>query len=129
MVGAATSWHLACGVQTQSTNRQALPHPYLHNTTHDATALTIATHTHTNIHTQQAAAKAGGANLDWNNLGFEFRPTRSHIKFVWKNGKWDEVREKREGVVLCGYVGRRLSSVGRCTAPPVSARTRACVGG
>ena len=41
--------------------------------------------------------KAGGANLDWNNLGFEFRPTKSHIKFVWKNGQWDQVCEKRRG--------------------------------
>ena len=34
---------------------------------------------------------AGGAGLDWANLGFEFRPTKSHIKFVYKNGAWDEV--------------------------------------
>ncbi|TFJ80689.1 hypothetical protein NSK_007866 [Nannochloropsis salina CCMP1776] len=32
----------------------------------------------------------GTANLDWANLGFEFRQTRSHIKFVWKNGEWSE---------------------------------------
>lgn len=34
--------------------------------------------------------KPGTAPLDWANLGFEFRPTKSHMKFVWKNGKWDE---------------------------------------
>jgi hypothetical protein len=48
--------------------------------------------------------KAGGANLDWNNLGFEFRATKSHIKFVWKNGQWDQVR----CVCVCASVsGRR----------------------
>lgn len=36
--------------------------------------------------------KVGSAQLDWANLGFEFRPTKSHIKFVWKNGEWSEVR-------------------------------------
>ena len=36
-------------------------------------------------------AKVGSANLDWPNLGFEFRPTKSHIKFVFKDGKWSEV--------------------------------------
>ena len=32
----------------------------------------------------------GTADLDWANLGFEFRQTRSHIKFVWKDGQWSE---------------------------------------
>lgn len=44
-------------------------------------------------HRCMQVGKAGGANLDWANLGFEFRPTKSHIKFVWKNGQWDEVRD------------------------------------
>ena len=32
----------------------------------------------------------GTAKLDkpWNELGFEFRPTNSHIKLVYKDGKW-----------------------------------------
>lgn len=33
--------------------------------------------------------------MDWANLGFEFRATKSHIKFVWKNGQWDQVRIER----------------------------------
>lgn len=33
---------------------------------------------------------AGAANLDWANLGFEFRQTRSHLKYVWKNGEWSK---------------------------------------
>lgn len=43
--------------------------------------------------------KPGTAPLDWANLGFEFRPTKSHMKFVWKNGKWDEV-----GFSSCKYL-------------------------
>lgn len=30
----------------------------------------------------------GDAGLDWNNLGFEFRPTNSHIQATYKNGVW-----------------------------------------
>ncbi|EWM23282.1 branched-chain amino acid aminotransferase [Nannochloropsis gaditana] len=40
--------------------------------------------------TTMAHRAPGTANLDWANLGFEFRQTRSHIKFVWKNGEWSE---------------------------------------
>ncbi|MGN0844516.1 MAG: branched-chain amino acid aminotransferase [Kiritimatiellia bacterium] len=28
-------------------------------------------------------------NLDWNNLGFQYRDTACHIEYVWKDGKWD----------------------------------------
>lgn len=32
----------------------------------------------------------GTAQLDtpWAELGFEFRPTNSHIKLTWKDGEW-----------------------------------------
>jgi len=32
----------------------------------------------------------GSAKLDtpWNELGFEFRPTNSHIKVTYKDGAW-----------------------------------------
>lgn len=30
----------------------------------------------------------GSAQLDWANLGFEYRPTKSHVKLVFKDGKW-----------------------------------------
>lgn len=32
----------------------------------------------------------GTAKLDteWENLGFEFRPTNSHVKLVYKDGEW-----------------------------------------
>ncbi len=29
-------------------------------------------------------------NLDWENLGFSFRPTKSNIRFTYRNGEWDE---------------------------------------
>ncbi len=27
-------------------------------------------------------------DLDWSNLGFQYRPVRSHIRYTWENGKW-----------------------------------------
>jgi len=38
--------------------------------------------------TSLEAYAAGAQNLDWVNLGFEFRQTRSHIKVVYKDGAW-----------------------------------------
>src|SRR5574344_289188 len=29
-------------------------------------------------------------NLDWENLGFKFRPAKSNIRFHFANGKWDD---------------------------------------
>ncbi|MEG2724830.1 MAG: branched chain amino acid aminotransferase, partial [Kiritimatiellia bacterium] len=28
--------------------------------------------------------------IDWSNLGFAYMPTRSHIRYVWKDGAWDD---------------------------------------
>ena len=28
-------------------------------------------------------------DIDWKNLGFSYMPTRSHIRYTWKNGAWD----------------------------------------
>ncbi|KAJ3211291.1 hypothetical protein HDU67_004633 [Dinochytrium kinnereticum] len=30
------------------------------------------------------------SSIDWPNLGFAYVKTRSHIKYTWRNGKWDE---------------------------------------
>ncbi|CAM9770525.1 unnamed protein product [Ectocarpus sp. 13 AM-2016] len=32
----------------------------------------------------------GTADMDWENLGFEYRDVNSHVKFTFKNGAWDE---------------------------------------
>lgn len=32
----------------------------------------------------------GTADLPWSELGFEFRPTKSHLKMVYRDGKWGE---------------------------------------
>ena len=32
----------------------------------------------------------GTADLPWSELGFEFRPTKSHLRMIYKNGKWGE---------------------------------------
>ncbi len=31
-------------------------------------------------------------NLEWDKLGFEFRPTRSNLRFTWRDGAWGEGR-------------------------------------
>jgi hypothetical protein len=36
------------------------------------------------------AEVVGSANLDWAELGFEFRQTKSHLRFTFKEGAWDE---------------------------------------
>lgn len=33
--------------------------------------------------------EAGTADLPWDDLGFEFRETRSHMRFTWKHGEWN----------------------------------------
>ena len=32
----------------------------------------------------------GTADLPWSELGFEYRPTKSHLRMVHKDGKWGE---------------------------------------
>ena len=32
----------------------------------------------------------GTADLPWSELGFEYRPTKSHLRMVYKDGKWGE---------------------------------------
>lgn len=29
-------------------------------------------------------------DIDWSNLGFAYMPTRSHIRYTWKDGAWDK---------------------------------------
>ena len=53
--------------------------------------------------TEAAKKMPGTAELDtpWEKLGFEFRPTNSHVKLTWKEGEgWSkpELVEVRIGV-------------------------------
>ena len=45
----------------------------------------------------------GTADLDWSNLGFEFRPTKSHLRMTYSDGKWGEAElvEVRTYVYYC----------------------------
>lgn len=36
------------------------------------------------------AREVGSANMDWENLGFEYRDVNCHVKFTFKDGRWDE---------------------------------------
>lgn len=39
---------------------------------------------------ETALGKPGTAKVDvpWEELGFEFRPTKSHVRITYKNGEW-----------------------------------------
>lgn len=39
---------------------------------------------------KSAVGTPGTADLPWSELGFEFRPTKSHLRMVYKDGKWGE---------------------------------------
>ena len=28
-------------------------------------------------------------NIDWSKLGFSYMQTKSHIRYIWRDGKWD----------------------------------------
>mmetsp|Transcript_36290 Transcript_36290/g.78317 ORF Transcript_36290/g.78317 Transcript_36290/m.78317 type:complete len:411 (-) Transcript_36290:150-1382(-) len=46
----------------------------------------------------------GTADLPWSELGFEFRPTKSHLKMVYKDGEWGEA-ELVESPYLSIHIG------------------------
>lgn len=54
----------------------------------------------------------GTADLPWSELGFEYRPTKSHLRMVHKDGKWGEaelveVRELFRCLLHLNNVGHR----------------------
>ena len=46
--------------------------------------LSVATSSTTEV------GEPGTADLPWSELGFEFRPTKSHLRMVYRDGKWGE---------------------------------------
>jgi len=40
--------------------------------------------------------EVGSARLNWSALGFEYLPTHGHVRYVWKDGRWDAGRFFRE---------------------------------
>ena len=59
----------------------------------------------TNTASRSALGKPGTAQLDvpWEELGFEFRPTKSHVRIVFKNGEWGPMELEKVSFrnVLC----------------------------
>ncbi|KAL7470178.1 hypothetical protein ACHAXS_010422 [Conticribra weissflogii] len=51
------------------------------------TVLSMST---TEVGQESEVGKPGTANLPWSELGFEFRPTKSHLRMIFKDGKWGE---------------------------------------
>lgn len=60
---------------------------------------------------QAAAANVesepGTADLDWENLGFEYRDVNSYVKFTYRDGRWDEGQLVRDA-----YVNIHIASTG-----------------
>jgi branched-chain amino acid aminotransferase len=40
------------------------------------------------VATEEELGLPGTADMDWSDLGFEFRPTKSHLQMMWKDGEW-----------------------------------------
>jgi len=49
----------------------------------------------------------GTAEMDvaWEDLGFEFRPTNSHVKMVWKDGEWQKPELISDGPYINLHIG------------------------
>lgn len=52
-------------------------------------------------------SEPGTANLDWENLGFEYRDVNSYVKFTCRDGRWDEGQLVRDA-----YVNIHIASTG-----------------
>ncbi len=50
-------------------------------------------------HRSLRMAKVGDANLDWPNLGFEYRQTASYVQVDYKDGKWGPLELKQDPYV------------------------------
>ena len=53
-------------------------------------------------------SKVGTENLDWPNLGFEYRQTTSFVQCEYKNGKWGELERKTDPFVKVHIGGTAL---------------------
>mmetsp|Transcript_23952 Transcript_23952/g.35183 ORF Transcript_23952/g.35183 Transcript_23952/m.35183 type:complete len:141 (+) Transcript_23952:58-480(+) len=58
--------------------------------------------------TSLSVGKPGTAELGvaWSELGFEFRPTKSHLQMVYKDGEWQEPKlvEVRFSPCACSFI-------------------------
>lgn len=44
-------------------------------------------------------SRVGTADLDWPNIGFNYRDVNSHVKFVWRDGKWGPAELVRDNYI------------------------------
>eukprot|EP00931_Biecheleriopsis_adriatica_P018579 TRINITY_DN12977_c0_g1_i2.p1 TRINITY_DN12977_c0_g1~~TRINITY_DN12977_c0_g1_i2.p1 ORF type:complete len:407 (-),score=68.13 TRINITY_DN12977_c0_g1_i2:87-1307(-) len=49
--------------------------------------------------------KVGSAHLDWSSLGFDYVPTKSHVRYVWKDGAWDAGRSVQDPYISVHILG------------------------
>lgn len=63
----------------------------------------ILTMSTTEVGQESDIGKPGTANLPWSELGFEFRPTKSHLRMIFKDGKWGEAELVEVGLMYRFY--------------------------
>lgn len=82
-----------------------LPSSSSKRTTISSSQLNVATSSSTDT----AVGKPGTADLPWGELGFEFRPTKSHLRMVYRDGKWGEAELVEVSVlyyIIAGCISR-----------------------
>ena len=81
-----------------------LPSSSSKRTTISSSQLNVATSSSTDT----AVGKPGTADLPWGELGFEFRPTKSHLRMVYRDGKWGEAElvEVSRYYIIAGCISR-----------------------
>lgn len=47
----------------------------------------------------------GSARLDWDSLGFDYVPTKAHVRYVWKDGEWDSGRLVQDPYISVHILG------------------------
>ena len=48
---------------------------------------------------QAVVSAVGTAQLDWPNLGFEYRQTDSFVQITYKDGKWGSIRKEKDPLI------------------------------
>lgn len=54
---------------------------------------------------RQPDEAVGSAGLEWGALGFDYVPTNGHMRYVWKDGRWDSGRFVRDPFVSVHILG------------------------
>jgi len=65
-----------------------------HDTFRVKQSLSPSSSSSSSLHATTTTSAVGSKNLDWPNLGFEYRQTDTFIKIDYKNGQWGEIHSR-----------------------------------